>query len=289
MITYFTTFKNISENYTSIVNSINSWLYSNYKAEVIAFISEDLPNNCNFLRNIKVVKLKNKGLPCINNLFDMAIKHSSNDILCYLNSDIIIEPEFYNMLISIHNNLKDSYLIVGARYDSNVTELIDFNDTSKIKRFLGNKSLKMNVHDPAGSDFFGFPKRQYNSQNLLPLKIGRPKWDNWMIYNGLKKHYKVIDISNAYKVIHQNHTCNYITKASRDINSEFYPSKYFSLFTLTAANYTYTTSYKMLRNSIKKNKILYIKIMFELNGLNIILRINDKLKAILKKIIKNIF
>ncbi|HOO93873.1 MAG TPA: hypothetical protein PKX94_10400, partial [Opitutales bacterium] len=60
----------------------------------------------------------------------------------------------------------------------------------------------------AGSDYFFFKK---SSLGALPeFVVGRPYWDNWMIYNARQKKLPVIDATLSILAIHQKHGYSHV-------------------------------------------------------------------------------
>jgi hypothetical protein len=55
-----------------------------------------------------------------------------------------------------------------------------------------------------GSDYFIFPKGDAIGK-LPAFAVGRPAWDNWLIYHARQLRVPVIDATKAVTVIHQNH------------------------------------------------------------------------------------
>jgi hypothetical protein len=64
------------------------------------------------------------------------------------------------------------------------------------------------LHRPAGSDFFLFPKACYT--DIPNFAIGRAGWDNWMIYNARRQGWPVIDCTSSLMIVHQNHDYSHL-------------------------------------------------------------------------------
>src|SRR5690348_12197953 len=133
MVTFITTTKAFfDKNLINQVNAIKSWIIGNkYGCEVIIFQKEkgieqieSLPN----LTIIEEIKTNNNNVPFINAMFYEANSLAKNEILCFLNADIIINDKFIECLLNIHTSLKNNYLIVGQRIDTFFDNLIDFHD-----------------------------------------------------------------------------------------------------------------------------------------------------------------
>ena len=53
------------------------------------------------------------------------------------------------------------------------------------------------------SDYFVFPKGAIG--HVPPFAVGRPRWDNWMIFNARRLGLPVYDATRVVTAIHQNH------------------------------------------------------------------------------------
>jgi hypothetical protein len=257
MITLFTTTKDfVGQNKINQTNAIKSWLASDYKVHIMLFgrslgieVFDKHPN----ITILDKVKTSDTGVPVINYMFDVASKLSTYPICCFLNADIILTKQFFDDILTIHQKLKRSYLVVGQRLDVDVSELLEFSHEWE-ESFKLKYQSKMQIHPPYGSDFFVFPKGQYTEANLPPMLVGRPAWDNYMIYDARKKRIKLIDLSKSNMVIHQNHDYSHKPKDEKQkeldekYNFQFFPSdENAQLYLLDFC------SYFLKNKSLKKN------------------------------------
>ncbi len=83
-----------------------------------------------------------------------------------------------------------------------VTNPLFFSDgwTDRLREDVGKRGQ---LHRPAGSDFFLFPKSCYT--DVPDFAIGRAGWDNWMIYKARQEKWPVIDCTPSVMIVHQNH------------------------------------------------------------------------------------
>jgi hypothetical protein len=97
---------------------------------------------------------------------------------------------------------KKDFVLVSQRWDLDVTEPLSFSDDwpSGLQEMLRARG---ELHRPAGSDFFLFPRACY--AQIPDFAIGRAGWDNWMIYKARQEKWPVIDGTPSLTVIHQNH------------------------------------------------------------------------------------
>jgi hypothetical protein len=105
------------------------------------------------------------------------------------------------------HQLKKEFLLVGRRWDLDITSEIAFDsDWSNEMKIRVEKEGKL--QSPAAMDYFVFPKHLY--QEIPPFAVGRAGWDNWMIYHGMQQLWPVIDVTPALIVIHQNHDYSHL-------------------------------------------------------------------------------
>ena len=62
-----------------------------------------------------------------------------------------------------------------------------------------------------GMDYFVYPRGAIGP--LPAFAVGRPSWDNWMIYRARKLRIPVVDATAAALVIHQNHGHGHVKHA----------------------------------------------------------------------------
>lgn len=258
MITFFTTAKDfVGKNKITQINAIKSWQIAHPKAEVILFGDSQgasaLSQELDFI-HIPEIQTSCQRTPFINDMFEKASKLASNEICCFINADIIVYSKFVQNLLDIHKLLKNNYLVVGQRQDINLEGEINFaaNWETELNDLITKEGT---IHPPTGSDFFGFPKSQYQQGDIPNLMVGRPGWDLWMIYNGRLKKFKVVDLSATTMVVHQNHDYSHrkveVNSYEQDeealSNYKNLPQREKYLYTLPACNYYYKNQ-KLKRN-----------------------------------------
>lgn len=267
MITFFTTPKPFTgKNKINQLNALRSWKQFSPECEIIVF--DNIIGDDSFIKELVVINIVNLEkfskeipLPFVNDLFHKASQFARNPICCYLNADIILPENFLEIVIKIHKKLKSKYLLVGQRYDIDIDKELIFNKNWEIE-FLNENRNKLTLHPPLGSDFFVFPKNQYIKNDIPRLVIGRPGWDNWFIYNGVKiKGIKVVDVSEATIVYHQNHNQIYNSFESLDritiSNLSFLPTE--GQFDYVLGQTNYYINNKKIKKRNKNICILFIR------------------------------
>lgn len=143
-----------------------------------------------------------KGIPLVSDAFQQAQARSSSDYLCYINADIILQEDFIQA-IRIVATLQKPFLMTGQRYNTPITDLLDFStqqNRDAIRKFALEHGVLAGI---GGIDYFVFPRTF--SLLMPPFVVGRPGWDNWMGYYFLSQKAMFIDSTQAVMAIHQNH------------------------------------------------------------------------------------
>lgn len=239
-------------------NAIKSWLKLLPKCEIILFGDDkgvaEVVREFNIL-NIPNIKKNEFGTPLIGSAFKIAKEESKNNILVYVNSDIILTSDFLKAVEAI--NL-DKFLISGRRWDLDIKNLINFDSYSWEKDLLENIKNRGALHGFSGMDYFIFPKNL--SFNLPDFAVGRPGWDSWFIYNAKFLKIPVIDATSVITTIHQNHKSIYDDKKEEnDLNFDLANSG-LDMCTLREADFILTK--QGLKKPSLKRRILGKFIMF---------------------------
>lgn len=204
MLTIFFTPKPFRGHFGIIqMNAIQSWLRLNPKCEIILFGNEEgtVETATRFgVRHIPRIASNEWGTPLISSLFEEAQKIANNEILCYVNADIILMSDF---LQAVQRLKSREFLLVGRRWNLEVNELVNFDDPgweSNLRAAVVERGV---LEKPDGLDYFVFPKGMFF--DIPPFSVGRPGWDNWMIYRARYLRIPVIDVTPSVTVVHQIH------------------------------------------------------------------------------------
>jgi hypothetical protein len=158
------------------------------------------------VKHLPNVARNESGTPLISSMFQLARENSNSELLCIINADMILLPDLVEAAKQVVK-LKDKFVILSQRWDYNITSPIDF--TAEWQNHLRSTvHSQNNLHRPAGSDFFLFPKNCY--QDIPDFIIGRAGWDNWMIYKARSEKWSVIDCTPSVMIVHQNHDYSHL-------------------------------------------------------------------------------
>jgi hypothetical protein len=206
MLTFFTTCKPY-RGHDAIIqrNALKSWTLLHPDVEVIVFGDEygaaEICAELGLRHEPKVERYESK-LPYANAMFARAQQTARHEYLCYSNCDIIL---FRDFLVAFEKALawKKRFLMVGQRWDTDVTKLIDFSAADWAKKTHDVAITSGYLQSPDFLDFFVFPKGLYDS--VPPLVVGYAYWDHWMVWRALAAGYPVLDASACVVPVHQNH------------------------------------------------------------------------------------
>lgn len=206
MITLFSTPKPFVGHFGVIQsNAIESWTCLDPRAEVILFGEEPgTADVCERLhqRHVPSVARNEWGTPLLSDMFLRVQEIASHDVVCYANADIIFLSDLVEAVQRVAS-WRDRFLMVGRRCDVDLAEPIAFHSPSweKALRALAESTGKH--RPPEWIDYFVF--RRGTFPEILPFAVGRPTWDNWMLWNARSRGIAVVDATKQVLAIHQNH------------------------------------------------------------------------------------
>jgi hypothetical protein len=158
------------------------------------------------VKNVPLVERDEKGVPLVSAVMEIGHKYSDSIVLCCANADMILMSDVVDAAHRVSAQVKD-FLLVGQRWNLDLTEPFDFNGAWE-KRLRLEVEQRGQFYSPWGIDYFIFPRHLYTE--VPNFSIGRPAWDNWMVYHARTVFGIAIDASRDVLVIHQNHDYNHL-------------------------------------------------------------------------------
>jgi hypothetical protein len=207
MITFFSTPKPFRGHIGIIQrNAIQSWRLAHPDAEVILVGNEEGAAEAAHdlgARHEPEVDRNSLGTPLLSSLFERADRLARHDRLCFLNADILLTDDFLDACARL-SQIRSRSLMVGRRCDVDITEPLDFSrpDWSSQIRSVARERGKL--RPPQWIDFFVFPRGLLHQQ-VPPFAIGRPGYDNWLLWKVRAMGVPVVDVTQIVLAIHQNH------------------------------------------------------------------------------------
>ena len=207
MITFFSTPKPFRGHIGVIQrNAIQSWMRVRADVEVILFGDDEGAAEVarEFgIRHVPHVERNAHGTKYLASIFDQAHDLARHKLLCYVNCDIILMDDFGAALaiVAAHS---PQFLMAGRRWDMNITSPIPFEQPDWRQKLRAATQLEGVQRPSQWVDYFAFSRGLY-FQKIPRFVIGRPGWDNWLVWHARASRAVVVDASRAVVAVHQNH------------------------------------------------------------------------------------
>ena len=142
-----------------------------------------------------------QGTPLVSSMMRLARQYATSELLCIINSDVIVMRDLVEAAAAVKARAR-RFLLLGRRWDISVRDLLEFRSGWE-DRLRDTVRLSGELHRPAGSDFFVFPRDCY--AEVPNFAVGRAGWDNWMIYRARQQGWPVVDCTQSVMAVHQDH------------------------------------------------------------------------------------
>lgn len=184
-------------------NALESWVRLRPECEIILLGDEagiEQASRKYGTKWIGEIHRNNFGTPLLNDAFKKASLAANNNILCYVNADIILFDDLFN---AVKNIPFDRFL--GSSHRFNV-DMLDSDELHKIKNYTNLKEYVRNEVTPDdyfSMDIFMFHKK--TDFGMPAFTVGRPGWDQWLIFRARELRIPVVDFTQVVTVVHQMH------------------------------------------------------------------------------------
>src|SRR3990170_2979538 len=214
VITLFSAPKPFTEPHIATIqrNAVKSWILLPDVEVILLGEETGLAEAARELgvKHIPDVARNDSGTPLISSMFQFArdaSQRSNSDLLCIINADMILMPDLIEaakQVLSTSRFKRDlqNFVMLSQRWDMDITAPLEF-AAGWERQLVSTVRTQGQLHRPAGSDFFLFPRSCY--QDIPNFVIGRAGWDNWMIYKARMEKWPVIDCTPSVMIVHQNH------------------------------------------------------------------------------------
>jgi hypothetical protein len=149
------------------------------------------------------------GAPRLDDVFAKGQQAAAGATVCFVNADIVLTQTWMNAVQTVAR-WRPQFLLVGRRWNLDVLQPIDFEapgweaDLVATATTRGRQATNMYV------DYFAFPRGMI--ADVPPFAIGRPGYDNWLLWRTRQRGIPLVDVSEAAPVVHQNHDFSHINK-----------------------------------------------------------------------------
>jgi hypothetical protein len=211
MLTFFTTAKPF-RGHSAVIqrNALKSWTLLHPDVEVILFGDEE--GAAETARELGIrheprVERNARGTKYLRSFFDSAQQIARHDLLCYVNCDILLLSDFRLAVERVRSWRKD-FLLIGRRWDTEIAAPVDFSRPDWEADVRARALQANSQRPPQWIDYFVFSKGLYLSR-IPPFVVGRPGWDNWLVWYARASGVPVVDVSRVVIAVHQNHDYAY--------------------------------------------------------------------------------
>jgi hypothetical protein len=196
-------------------NALGSWVRLRPHAEVVLFgddagVAEAARQFG--VRHVPTIVRNEFGTPLVSDLFERAASVAAHDILCYTNADIIFTWDLPEGVAAARRWRAD-FLLAGRRFNLDLHEPIAFEEGWD-RRLRARAQKEADLQDEWWIDYFVF--RRGTLAAMPPFAIGRPAWDNWLIYHARHQRIPVIDATGTITAIHQRHDYRHVPEGTGD-------------------------------------------------------------------------
>jgi hypothetical protein len=209
-LTIFTAPKPFTNPHINVIqrNAIQSWLHL---PDVAVMLIGDEPGIGEAARefgatHVPTVDRDDKGVPTVRSVMAQGHAFSESPLMCYANADMILMSDLLTAARQAAAQRKD-FLMVGQRWDLDLPEPVDFSGDweARLRREVVRRG---EFYTPWGIDYFVFPRHLYT--DVPDFTIGRPAWDNWMVYHASTSWGAAVDATRSVTVIHQIHDYSHL-------------------------------------------------------------------------------
>jgi hypothetical protein len=153
------------------------------------------------------------GTPLVSDVFAKAAACARFPLLGYVNADIILFDDFLRAAQRTSHHFK-RFLLAGQRWDLDVPHPLVFND-DWVPQIRERNGREGKLHAHTGMDYFVFPRGLFSE--IPPFAVGRPVWDNWLLFRARQIRAVVVDGTHAITAIHQNHDYHHHAEGKQGI------------------------------------------------------------------------
>jgi hypothetical protein len=154
------------------------------------------------LKHLPRVARNSSGTPLVSSIFELGQSVATAEHVCYVNADIILLSDFVGAVRSAVHDIP-SCLLVGRRTEVRIETPIDFTDSGWERELRARAGSSGYLQQPSAIDYFVF--RRGSFLGMPPFAVGRPRWDNWLLYEAKRSGLPLVDITPIATVVHQTH------------------------------------------------------------------------------------
>lgn len=217
MLTIFTTAKP-HEGLAAIHqrNALNSWRLLRPEPEILVIGDEPGTERlCDEVgaRHITGLGTNERGIPLVSHLFELGQRHASNDVVCFINADIVLLQDAMDAVVTVAA-ARERFLVVARRWDLHLPEPVDFGPgwEERLRQRLDAEGRR---ETDLAIDWFVFRRGAFTG--LPPFAIARTSYDNWLLWRAVADGCTLVDASAVTRLVHQHHDYGYAARGRVDL------------------------------------------------------------------------
>ena len=215
--------------------AFSSWLSSNSNSKILSLIPreefdpKDLvltyieqtfgKDRFYFTDAENSIETDNDGLPFIDDWFvkgyDYVKQNNLSDMICYINSDILIPQYWYEKTNFLYTYFKNKFPFIVFTRRCDTEFVFNFSSPYDIMKTFQNYSYEKHVskkilYSISGIDLFLLPMDSFsylNIDEIPPFLMSKYRWDPWMV-GWFLRNINIIFLGSDFCIYHVNH--NYI-------------------------------------------------------------------------------
>ena len=194
------------EAHTTLIqrNAIQSWLALEPRPQII--LLGDDAGVAEVAREFSVMHVRDVeknafGMPMRSSMCRIAHAAADHDLLCVINSDIIVLDHLRDALSLIP---VERFVAAGRRYDLDVDEPINTANEewrSGLRERMRNEG---SLRSPSTLDYVIY-SRSITPPVLPPFPMNSFGWDPWFLYAHRRRGIPIVDVTQTIDIVHQNH------------------------------------------------------------------------------------
>jgi hypothetical protein len=219
MLTFFSTPKAFQGHINVIQrNALRSWQQVHPDVEIFLF-GDDAGSAevCRELgiRHVPGVRKNRYGTKYLGSIYDQAQELARHDLVCHVNCDILLLDDFPRAVERV-SSISEPFLMAGRRWDVDIREPLHFEGLGW-REDVRNLAIRTDRQRPSQwIDYFVFRKGFFYKQ-IPEFVIGRPGWDNWLLWHARHSGARLIDASAVVTAVHQNHDYGYHPEGEKGV------------------------------------------------------------------------
>jgi hypothetical protein len=191
-------------------NAVRSWARLEPRPQIILLGADDGTAEMAAevgARHLPEVAASPSGAPMFDDVLAQGQRHAHAGTVCFVNADIVLTPEWMRAVHTVAR-WRPRFLMVGRRWNFDVTEPLDFAPADWADRLVADARARGSLATNMFIDYFVFPRGMLS--DIPPFVIGRPGYDNWLLWSVRRQRIPLVDATRAAPVVHQNHDYSHI-------------------------------------------------------------------------------